>query len=75
MSTDPFESDHEDHGTRRPAIPDDPGELLDRYSPQSMPDPASVRVPDDPGELMDEDEDDEDEDPEGDLDDRDSYSM
>ena len=74
MSTDPFESDREDPGTRRSAVPDDPGELFDRYSPQAMPDPASVRVPDDPGELMEEDEDDP-EDPEGDLDDRDSYSM
>jgi len=74
MSTDPFESDREERAARRAPIPDDPGELLDRYSPQSMPDPASVRVPDDPGELMDEDEDEQDG-PEGDLDDRDSYSM
>lgn len=74
MSTDPFDPDHEERAARRSPIPDDPGELLDRYTPQTMPDPASVRVPDDPGELMDEEED-EPEDPDSDLDDRDSYSM
>jgi len=74
MSTDPFDADHEERAIRRSAIPDDPGELLDRYSPQTMPDPASVRVPDDPGELLDEDED-ELEDPDQGFDDRDSYSM
>ncbi len=72
MTTNPFDSDHEDASTMRsPQVPDDPSELLERFGPNAMPDPDSLRVPDDPGELMDEDEDD----PDQGLDDRDSYSM
>jgi hypothetical protein len=61
VTTNPFDFDHEDGDASG-------------YAPQTMPDPASLRVPDDPGELMEEDEDEE-EDPDQDLDDRDSYSM
>lgn len=74
MTTNPFDFDEEDGDTMRSPVPEDPGELLDRYGPRNMPDPASLRVPDDPGELMDEDED-EDDDPDAGFDDRESYSM
>ncbi|MBR7836694.1 hypothetical protein KDL01_25665 [Actinospica durhamensis] len=73
MTTNPFDFDHEEGNTvRSPQVPGDPSELLDRYGPDTMPDPDSLRVPDDPGELMDEDEDD---DPDQGFDDRESYSM